>query len=205
MPGRPRRPARALASASRGTLPAGPGGLKAYLTCARWLQMVRRLGAGYSRGVSRPEPGPGFSKQRLVALCCVWLAFGACSPITRVRECRRIVDTVNPRLDRAEILAQDAGTPEQYEQIAAVYKEMGQALTGLPIGDPKLKQAAEEYRGLTEVTARQSESMAKALDRQNDGGRKQRKQLRQLRAQARRHVATQDAVVRNLNELCHPK
>jgi hypothetical protein len=138
-------------------------------------------------------------KRRFAAISCIWCALAACSPITRMRDCKRVVETVNPRLDRAEALAKDAGSPEQYEQIAAVYSEIGQTLATLPISDPKLKQAADDYRGLTEVSARQSESMAKELPR----GRA--KQLRQLRAQARRHVATQDAVVRNLNELCHPK
>jgi hypothetical protein len=140
----------------------------------------------------------------LAALCGALCALAACSPITRVRECKRIVEAVNPRLERAEALAQDAGTPTQYERIAAVYTEMGQALTELPISDPKLKQAADEYRGLTEVSARQSESMAKEL-RKQDGGRPRAKQMRQLRGQARRHVSTQDGIVRNLNELCHPK
>ena len=138
-------------------------------------------------------------KWQLAAVGSVLCALAACSPITRVRDCKRVVDAVNPRLDRAEALAQDAGSPEQYEQIAAVYTEIGQTLATLPISDPKLKQAADDYRGLTEVSARQSENLAKELQR----GR--RKQIRQLRAQARRHVATQDAVVRNLNELCHPK
>jgi hypothetical protein len=102
-------------------------------------------------------------------------------------------------------LAQDAGSPEQYEHIAALYTEIGQNLATLPISDPKLKQAADDYRGLSEVSARQSGDMAKELLRGRDGGRLRAKQIRQLRAQARRHVSTQDAVVRNLNELCHPK
>jgi hypothetical protein len=156
--------------------------------------------------MSRP-PGRRARGSRVAA--AVLLCLCACSPFRRVGECKRVIGTVNAKLDEIEALTPDAGTsPARYERIATRYGELNDQLGGLELADPKLKSAVDEYRGLVNNTVEQCRTMAKEL-RRSKGSRAERtqrnRQLRQLRSQARRNVVNQDGVVHALNDACRSR
>jgi chromosome segregation ATPase len=126
-----------------------------------------------------------------------------------VGDCKQVVGTINPKLDEIEALLPDAGaSPARYEKIATRYGQLGDQLGALELEDAKLKSAVDDYRGLVSAAAEQSRTTAKELRRGTDSRneRSQRnRQLRQARTQARRNVATQDAIVHALNDACRAK
>jgi hypothetical protein len=153
------------------------------------------------------SPSHGYRGACLAAALALGVC--ACSPLRRVGECKRVVSTVNGQLDAIEALTPDAGaSPRRYERIAARYGELNDQLGSMELADAKLKAAVEDYRALVSSTAEQCRSIAKELrtDGTSRAARSQRKrQLKQVRTQARRTVATQEGVVHALNDACRAK
>lgn len=144
---------------------------------------------------------------RMLLGCLLLAVVVGCSPLRRVSDCRRIVETVNPRLSEVEatLAAGAEETPERYEELAARYRELHAELGSLEVSDPRLKGAIDGYRALVEGSATQCQHMAEALRQTTESKKernRQRRRIKQLRKQAERHVASQGPLVDTLNDLC---
>jgi hypothetical protein len=133
----------------------------------------------------------------------------ACSPLRRVHECRRVIETVNGGLSGVAPYASDAGaSPTTYSKLADAYDALAKQLDGASSTDPSLNRTFRAYRDLILRAARQSRSFSEELERPTSTPEEEKEResrLARLRAQAKSDVAREAVLVRKLNGLCHPR
>lgn len=138
---------------------------------------------------------------------CMLLGMLSCSPLRKVGECKRMVDTVNGGLSRVALSAADAGAnPATYMQMAHRYEELAQDLQSASSGDETLNKTLAAYRELIQRAAKHSREFSEELDRPAstpEEDREKEARLSRLRAQARNEVNREASLVRKLNSLCH--
>ncbi|MEO8178142.1 MAG: hypothetical protein ABI895_04840 [Deltaproteobacteria bacterium] len=138
-----------------------------------------------------------------LALCLV-----ACNSLRRVRDCKRVIDTVNGGLSGISTYDADAGaSPATYVRFADAYDALGKQLEGADSPDPALSKTFGAYRELIQRAAKQSRAFSEELDKPTstpEEEKEQQSRLAQLRNQAKNDVNREASLVRKLNGLCHP-
>jgi hypothetical protein len=139
-----------------------------------------------------------------LALCTT-----ACNSLRRVRDCKRVIDTVNVGLSDIAIQDSDAGaSPVTYVRLAETYDALGKRLEGADSQDPALSKTFGAYRELIQRAAKQSRAFSEELDKPAstpEEKQEQESRLAHLRLQAKNDVNREASLVRKLNGLCHPQ
>jgi hypothetical protein len=134
----------------------------------------------------------------------------SCSPLGRISDCERIVQTLNPSLLEIQGLTASASTAAAYRQIADVYEELGKRLSTLLPKDPDLSKALASYRELTQRAAKHSRAFSDELSKapSGDAGAEddppRAARMDRIRSGSKAELGREAALVRKLNTLCHP-
>lgn len=141
----------------------------------------------------------------------VWaLAALGCSPLGRISDCERVVETLNPGLLEIQRLTGNASTAAAYRQIADAYEELGKRLSALLPKDPDLSKALASYRELTQRAAKHSRAFSDELSKEPsgdagvEGDPAAAARMDRIRSGAKTELAREATLVRKLNALCHP-
>ena len=98
------------------------------------------------------------------ALCLVVIfALSGCDRIGRVRECRRLSATVNPKLTQIEALAKK-GSAADYRAVAQAYGALAKDMRSGVASSVNVKALADEYAGVLESVAPAVSAYAVALE-----------------------------------------
>lgn len=123
----------------------------------------------------------------------------ACDRLRDVKRCRVLAQRVNTSLDKIEAQNNGGKTGATYGAIAAEYDDIAQGLEGFDAGTPELTKAVEEYATLARTTARQSKSLAQALETKN-------RAVATLAIHELERLAHQERMlVMRIDEECRPK
>jgi len=138
-----------------------------------------------------------------LALCLV-----ACNSLRRVRDCQRVIDTVNGGLSGISLSSADAGaSPATYVGLADAYDALAKQLEGADSQDPALSKTFGAYRELIQRAAKQSREFSEELDKPTSTPEEEKEKesrLTHLRNRAKNDVNREASLVRKLNGLCHP-
>jgi hypothetical protein len=122
-----------------------------------------------------------------------------CDRLHEVKRCRGLAQRVNTSLDKIEATSNGGKTGAAYGAIATEYDGIAQGLEGFDAGTPELTKAVEDYATLARTTARQSKTLAQALDANNKGGAT-------LATHELERLARQERmIVMRIDEECRPK
>ena len=133
-----------------------------------------------------------------------------CSPLGRIHDCERIVQTLNPGLLEIQGLTGSASSAAAYRQIADAYEDLGKRLSTLLPKDPELSKALSSYRELTQRAAKHSRAFSDELSKEPsvDAGAESdpagAARMDRIRSGAKAELSREATLVRKLNALCHP-